>query len=128
MLHKSLIFETLVRRAGLTLNSATILPEYALGQGGLLEERQATLIQLKLDMAAASQFTWQSVHNNMLMQCSVALDALLSSNPRINEGQKASWLHASFKDPTLFGVLSYDPMGSSGLDYRKPSHPETSTT
>ena len=60
-------------RAVGALNSATILPEYALGQGGLSEEMKATLFQLTFDMAAASQFTWISLYNNMIMRLPLTL-------------------------------------------------------
>ena len=58
----------------------------------------AILIQLKLDLASASQYMWRYVHSNM-----IALETLSGLVPTFKEDQKAELLHASFKGATLFG-------------------------
>ena len=103
--------------------------EYALGQVDLSEETRAILIQICLNVAAESQFTWRSVHNHMIMRCSVTLmivpssitlNTFFNSVPPIDEDKKAELLHAPLKSPTLFrGALAKRTWNGMGQDLHR---------
>ena len=51
---------------------------------------------------SAFNFSWRTVHNDMLIRCSIALENLSRTIPQIDEGQKVAVPHPSFKDTSLF--------------------------
>ena len=67
------------------------------------EESKAGPHHLKLDLVADSIFACRTVHNNMLMCRSMALDNLSRTIPPIDSDQKVALLHAPFKGTTHFG-------------------------
>ena len=67
------------------------------------EESKAGPHHLKLDLVADSIFACRTVHNNMLMCSSMALDNLSRTIPPIDSDQKVALLHAPFKGTTHFG-------------------------
>ena len=52
---------------------------------------------------AGSNFAWRTVHNNMLMHHSVALDNLSPTIPPLDSDQKFAFFNGPFKGTTLFG-------------------------
>ena len=79
---------------------------YVYNQPEISEESKAGLHRLKLeklDLVAGSNFAWRTMHNNMLMCCSMALDNLSRIIPAIDSDQKVALLHAPFKNTNLFG-------------------------
>ena len=66
------------------------------------QESKAGLHHLKLDLVAGSNFAWRTMHNNMLMRRSVALDNLSRTIPPMDSNQKVDLLHTPFKGITLF--------------------------
>ena len=78
------------------------MAEYVCNQPEISEESKAGLHHLKLDLVAGSNFAWRTVHNNMLMHCSVAMENLSRTIPLIDLDKKVALLHAPFKSTTLF--------------------------
>ena len=61
------------------------------------EESKLGLHHLKLGLVAGANFAWRSVHNHMLMRCSMALDKLSKTIPQVDSDQRVALLQAPFK-------------------------------
>ena len=94
--------EALARKTAAAFSNALSLAKYLYNQPEISEESKAGLHHLKLDLMAGSNFAWRTVHNNMLMRHSVALDNLSGTVSKKNSDQKEALLHAPFKGTTLF--------------------------
>ena len=100
--------EALARKTTAAFSSALSIAEYVYNQPEISEESKAGLHHRKLDLVAGSNFAWRTVHNNMLMRNSIALDNLSRTIPPIDSGQKVALLPAIFKD-TIPTELSLHP-------------------
>ena len=101
--------------------------EYMFNQKELSDESKAVLIQIKLDVVATHQFSWLSVHNNMLMCHLIALEYLSRMVPPIDKDQKNDFLHAPLKGSTMFriGQTARSEHSPHGV-FPKPAVPSTS--
>ena len=88
----------------MAFSNALSIAEYVYNQPEISEVSKEALHYLKLDLVAGSNFAWRTVHNNMLMRRSVALDNLSRTIPLIDSDQKVALLHAPFKGTTLSKV------------------------
>ena len=95
--------EALARKTAAAFSNALSIAEYVYNQQEISEESKVSLHHLKLDLVAGSNFAWRTVHNNMLIRCSVALDSLSRTIPQIDSDHKVALLHAPFKCTTIFG-------------------------
>ena len=77
--------------------------EYVYNRPEISEESKLGLHHQKLDLVACANFAWRSVHNHMLMRCSVALNNLSKTITPIDSDQRVALLHTPFKGTTLFG-------------------------
>ena len=76
--------------------------EYVHNQPEISDESKASLHHLKFDLVSAFKFSWRTVHNDMLMHRSIALDKLSRTIPPLDTEKKVALLHTPFKDTTLF--------------------------
>ena len=95
--------EALTRKTAAAASSTLALSEYLINQKELSERVKGHHTQIRLDVVATHHFSWRSVHNNMLMRCSIALKNLSKTVPPFDKDRKTDLLHANFKGPTLFG-------------------------
>ena len=95
--------EALARKTAAAFSNALSIAGYVYNQPEISDESKAGLHHLKLDLVTGSNFAWRTVHNNMLMHRSVALDILSRTIPVIDSDQKVALLHAPFRGTTLFG-------------------------
>ena len=95
--------ETLIRKTAAAISSALSIAEYVHNQPEISDEsKMARLHHLKLDLVSAFNFLWRTLHNDMLMRRSIALENLSRTIPPVDEDQKVALLHAPFKGTTLF--------------------------
>ena len=73
--------EALAKKAAVAFSNALSIAEYVYNQPEISEESKAGLHHLKLDLVAGANFAWRTVHNNILMCHSVALDNLSRTIP-----------------------------------------------
>ena len=92
--------EALSRKTASAISHARSTAKYVHKQ---LDESNACLHHLKLDLGSAFNFSWRTVHNYMLMHHSIALENLSRTICPIDEDQKVALLHTPFKGTTLFG-------------------------
>ena len=78
------------------------IAKYVYNQPEISEESKVSLHHLILDLVAGSNFAWRTLHNNMLMRRSVALNNLSGTSPQIDSDQKVALLYTPFKGTTLF--------------------------
>ena len=95
--------ETLTRKTAVAISSALSITEYVNNQPKISDESKASLHHLKLHLVSAFSFSGRTVHNDMLMRWSFALDNLSRTIPPIDKDQKVVILQAPFKGTTLFG-------------------------
>ena len=67
------------------------------------QDTRVILIKMFPDLAATTQFTWRSVHSQMIMCRSIGLNALSGFVLPLDEDQKAQLLYPPFTAPNLFG-------------------------
>ena len=68
----------------MAFSNALSIAECVYNQPEISEVSKEALHHLKLDLVAGSNFAWRTVHNNMLMRRSVALDNLSRTIPLID--------------------------------------------
>ena len=81
-------------KTAVAFSNALSIAEYVYNRPENSEESKAGLHNLKLDLVAGSNFTCRTVHNYMLMRCSVALDNMSKTIPPIHSDQRVALLHA----------------------------------
>ena len=95
--------EALASKTAAAFSNALSVAEYVYNRPEISEESKLGLHHQKLDLVACANFAWRSVHNHMLMRCSVALNNLSKTIPPIDSDQRVALLHTPFKGTTLFG-------------------------
>ena len=94
--------DALTRKTAGAISCALSTAEYIHNQPEISDESKAGLHHLKLHLVSAFNFSWRTVHNDMLMRRSIALENLARTIPPIDEDQKVALLHAPYKGITLF--------------------------
>ena len=92
----------MARKTAEAFSNALSIAEYVYKQPEISEESRVGLHHLNLGLVAGSNFAWRTLHNHMLMCCSVTLDNQSKTIPLIDLDQMVALLHANFKGTTFF--------------------------